>query len=80
MTTMWGPALDAEVDYRRATMIAVARRRRGRRAGRARSRTAGDVPGGSARRARPARPAGVPAVAGAGSRAAVGAFRTVGDA
>lgn len=77
MTTMWGPALDAEVDYRRATMIAVAR---SRRAGRARSRTAGDVPGGSARRARPARPAGVPAVAGAGSRAAVGAFRSVGDA
>ena len=30
MTTIWGPAFDAEIDYRRSTMIAAAAPRRAR--------------------------------------------------
>ena len=32
MTTIWGPAFDAEIDYRRSTIATAARRRPGRRA------------------------------------------------
>lgn len=58
MTTIWGPAFDAEIDYRRSTIAAAATPRRGARARRTRSRRpAGtytpflaDIPSASPRR------------------------------
>lgn len=52
MTGLWGPAFDAELEYRRSTIVDAARRR-GRRAGR--SGRSGRGPGSRARADRPAR-------------------------
>ncbi|GEN80056.1 hypothetical protein [Actinotalea fermentans] len=68
MTTIWGPAFDAEIDYRRSTMIAAAAPRRAGRALRSSRTRRAQGRAAAERRARAAAAsaprAGAPLVAG----------------
>lgn len=68
MSTLWGPALDAEISYRRERLTAAARGRRRTGAGERASRLAADAVARAATAARAVVPAAAPACGGATRR------------